>query len=85
MPDFTMCASDNCPNKANCYRKNAKPSKSQSFALYESVCNEVVGFVHFIEQPAPKSFLERRAEKHAINATNRRERGGGRVGYTPRR
>lgn len=36
MPDITMCANDDCPLKARCYRYQAKPNPGwQSFAIFK--------------------------------------------------
>ena len=48
MPDITMCYSNNCPERQNCYRYTAKPSMYQSWSNFEYVCNENSGFEDFI-------------------------------------
>lgn len=49
MPDITMCASENCPEREECYRTQAKPSKLQSWSNFEYTCNEESGFCDFIK------------------------------------
>lgn len=48
MPDITMCMSQNCPEKNNCYRATAKPDVYQSWSNFEYTCNENSGFDDFI-------------------------------------
>lgn len=48
MPDITMCTSQNCPERQNCYRATAKPNEYQSWSNLEYVCNENSGFEDFI-------------------------------------
>lgn len=48
MPDITMCSSQYCPEKNNCYRATAKPSEHQSWSNFEYMCNENNGFEDFI-------------------------------------
>ena len=49
MPDITMCASKDCPERNNCYRACAKPSEFQSWSNFEYTCNEENGFKDFIK------------------------------------
>lgn len=49
MADITMCTSDDCPVKDNCYRHLAKPSQIQSYSNFEYTCNEESGFNDFIK------------------------------------
>lgn len=49
MPDITMCASKDCPERNNCYRSCAKPSEFQSWSNFEYTCNEENGFKDFIK------------------------------------
>ena len=37
MPDISMCKSQTCPLKENCYRYTAKPGFWQSYAEFEYV------------------------------------------------
>ena len=48
MSDITMCTSNDCPKRENCYRAMAKPSESQSWCNFEYHCNENSGFCEFI-------------------------------------
>ena len=48
MPDMTMCSSQACPMKYECYRKMAIPNKFQSFSNFEYTCNEQNGFKDYI-------------------------------------
>ena len=48
MPDITMCTSENCPYRDECYRVRAKPSIFQSWSNFEYTCNENSGFEDFI-------------------------------------
>lgn len=48
MPDITMCASKDCPERNNCYRACAEPSEFQSWSNFEYTCNEENGFKDFI-------------------------------------
>lgn len=50
IPDITMCTSEHCPEKDNCYRANATPSEYQSYSNFEYVCNEETGFIEFIKR-----------------------------------
>ena len=47
--DITMCTSENCPYRDECYRVRAKPGKYQSWSNFEYVCNENSGFEDFIQ------------------------------------
>ena len=47
--DITMCSSENCPYREECYRVRAKPSKYQSWSNFEYTCNENSGFEDFIK------------------------------------
>ena len=49
--DITMCTSENCPYRDECYRVRAKPGKYQSWSNFEYVCNENSGFDDFIKMP----------------------------------
>ena len=50
MPDITMCASKDCPERNNCYRAIVKPNKyAQSYTNFEYTCNEDSGFNEFIK------------------------------------
>ena len=49
MPDITMCASENCLEREECYRAQAKPSELQSWNNFEYTCNEESGFCDFIK------------------------------------
>lgn len=40
MPDITMCTSQSCQNREQCYRAMAKPDKYQSYADFTSLCAE---------------------------------------------
>ena len=46
--DITMCTSENCPYRDECYRVRAKPGKYQSWSNFEYVCNENSGFENFM-------------------------------------
>lgn len=48
MPDITMCTSNECPVRDQCYRKQAKPSNWQSWANFEYSCNKDSGFQEFV-------------------------------------
>ena len=48
MADITMCTSENCPYRDECYRVRAKPVEYQSWSNYEYTCNENSGFEDFI-------------------------------------
>lgn len=49
MADITMCSSEYCPVKDQCYRATAKPNKfAQSWSNFEYTCNENSGFNDFI-------------------------------------
>ena len=47
--DITMCTSENCPYRDECYRVRAKPGKYQSWSNFEYTCNENSGFEDFIQ------------------------------------
>ena len=47
--DITMCTSENCPYRDECYRVRAKPSIFQSWSNFEYTCNENSGFEDFIQ------------------------------------
>ena len=49
MADITICASENCPEREECYKAQAKPSKLQSWSNFEYTCNEESGFCDFIK------------------------------------
>lgn len=49
MADITMCASENCPRKQECYRTTAKPDNWQSWSDFGSVCNEKNCFEYLIK------------------------------------
>ena len=49
IPDITMCASENCPYRDECYRVRAKPNILQSWSNFEYTCNENSGFEDFIK------------------------------------
>lgn len=38
MPDITMCTSQSCQNREQCYRAMAKPDKYQSYADFTKLC-----------------------------------------------
>ena len=46
--DITMCSSEVCPMREECYRVRAKPSEYQSWSNFEYRCNEKSGFCDFI-------------------------------------
>lgn len=48
MPDITMCSSNGCPMKEECYRSRAKPDTLQSWSNFEYTCNENSGYENFI-------------------------------------
>lgn len=48
LPDITMCSSEHCLEKSNCYRHTAKPSVLQSWADFLYTCNEGNGFPYYI-------------------------------------
>lgn len=73
MPDFTMCVSTTCSKKNECYRRTARPSSAQSFADFSVECTEANGYSFKKDMPAQLSFMERRAERHALIAENRRQ------------
>ena len=48
--DMTMCVSENCPQRNNCYRVQAKPNEGyQSWSNFEYTCNENNGFADYIK------------------------------------
>lgn len=50
MADITMCSSEYCPVKDQCYRVTAKPNKfAQSWANFEYTCNENSEFNDFVK------------------------------------
>lgn len=38
MPDITMCTSQTCKRREQCYRAITKPNKIQSYADFTSLC-----------------------------------------------
>ena len=46
--DITMCTSESCPYRDECYRVRAKPSEYQKLSNFEYSCNENNGFEDFI-------------------------------------
>lgn len=38
MPDITMCTSQTCERREQCYRAIVKPDKIQSYADFTSLC-----------------------------------------------
>ena len=48
MPDITMCASENCPERQECYRAQAKADEKQIWRNFEYTCNENSGYEDFI-------------------------------------
>ena len=54
MPDITMCSSNNCPERHNCYRATAKPNTLQSWSNFEYICNENNGFSYFMRNDLRK-------------------------------
>lgn len=38
--DITMCTSQSCQNREQCYRAMAKPDKYQSYADFTKLCAE---------------------------------------------
>lgn len=48
MADITMCTSENCPMRKECYRIQANPNTHQIWSNFEYVCNENNGFSDFI-------------------------------------
>lgn len=38
MPDITMCTSQTCERRGQCYRAMAKPDKCQSYADFTKLC-----------------------------------------------
>lgn len=45
MADFTICRNDDCQERHNCYRYNAKPSERQSYAVFDP---DIMGCWNFI-------------------------------------
>lgn len=48
MADITMCSTNNCPIKNDCYRARATASEHQSWSNFEYTCNENNGYPDFI-------------------------------------
>ena len=48
MADITKCTSNKCPMRASCYRIKAKEGFMQSWANFESICNENNGYSVYI-------------------------------------
>ena len=46
--DITMCTSESCTYRDECYRVRAKPSEYQSWSNFEYTCNENSGFEDFM-------------------------------------
>ena len=46
--DITMCTSESCPCRDECYRVRAKSGKYQSWSNFEYTCNENSGFEDFM-------------------------------------
>lgn len=45
MSDITICVNDDCPERKDCYRHNAKPnSLRQSYADFSESCNKETGY-----------------------------------------
>ena len=55
MPDITMCSSENCPYREECYRTKANQSPLQSWSNFEYTCNEDSGFCDFIKYKNERS------------------------------
>lgn len=45
---ITMCSSQNCPMRDECYRVQAKIDEYQDWNNFEYTCNENSGFDNFI-------------------------------------
>ena len=48
MADITKCNSEQCSRKETCYRYLAEDSQWQSWAEFETICNEDNGFEEYI-------------------------------------
>lgn len=48
MSDITMCSSENCPMRYECYRSQSETNKHHSWSNFEYTCNENNGFEDFI-------------------------------------
>ena len=57
MPDITMCSSNGCPMKEECYRSRAKTDTLQSWSNFEYSCNENSGYENFIKHNKKGWFL----------------------------
>lgn len=49
MTDITMCSSENCPIRKDCYRHEAKPDRLQSYSNFGYTCNVDNGFCDYIK------------------------------------
>lgn len=48
MPDLSMCEGKDCMLRATCYRNRTTPSKYQSWARFEDICNEMSNYPNYI-------------------------------------
>lgn len=59
MPDITLCVSENCPIRNDCYRNQAEPSDWQSFCDFykddEKDCDLFMKMYTKPSQPAEES------------------------------
>lgn len=67
MSGVTMCYSDNCPIKKNCYRASIRPGDASSWTNFEYTCNEFSGFDSFIKYKRGDDSNEGNKERRNIN------------------
>lgn len=58
--DITMCMTENCPKKDECYRQTAKPDRFQSYSLFGPVCCDNNSFAYFMDNEKSSE----KGEKH---------------------
>ena len=47
MADICMCQYDKCERKDNCYRFKAKAKEYQSYAEFQTICNEKTNYEYY--------------------------------------